>query len=307
MEGDGNVNGAPAKDDIGQIVEEFYLTEHKQVQFPEFRLNQRTILLAGNEKSGYKAIYRNDELIAIVGEDYNLIPNETAIAIADTVAKEMGLTPARIGADGLIWDKQKLKMHKFFEFPEKFNVGDGDELKMGLAVHNAIDGTMGFGAGSFSFRFLCSNMAYVGLHQTFIPMPGHRQVHGDDVSNTYRRHTKTLSPDFLREAIKGVIAESKLVVDAYKQLAQLKVNQQLIDKVARSGIPKKSLPKYLHIEEKEATIIPTMAPVNMTAWTLYNDVTALLWHNDAEMTTKKQQMAMLHRAFAGTCVERPIA
>ena len=246
--------------------------------------------------TGYKAIFRGNEFIAIVGGDYKLLPNERAIEIADEVAKIVGAMPFEEAFDNyefvggkwvvtgkghIAFTKGGRQVHCFYKFPEKININN-DTVNVGFCIHNSIDGSMGFSTGLFTFRYECSNLVFFGLH---------KKVYGEFAkvfAHVYQKHTKGLDPSKIKEVIMDVIDIGQGILKKYQLMAKLQMNLKFA-KSLRENLPKRYLPEYLKAEELNVDEIKAR-----TLWETYNDITELIWHRDTEYQTKKALYDKVH-------------
>jgi hypothetical protein len=237
-----------------------------------------------DEKSNWKAIVRNDKLVAILSKYYVLLPNEEAFNVAMTAAQMAGLqpfTPARFGMfapkDNRLYNKAETRMHALFMPKDEHTVG-GEKLKIGVDVFNAIDGSSSFGASIFTYRAICGNGVIYGKQEIF----GVTQI-----------HTKGLQPviDNLKNVILSVMDHTNDVLEGYKRLAEERLTEKMVERL-RKKFPKTVQPEWLKVEEKQAQFV---ALKDISLWEAYNDLTQLIWHNKSDITTKNQQYNALHK------------
>lgn len=246
----------------------------------KYGLTEGYISLNG-EDTGYKAVLRDDEMVAVVRKGYSLFPNEEALALADQAAKLVGLDrftvkmPGARSQGNIIWGKKRHRMKAIY-LPPGFHRVDGDEVNVGVSVHNSIDGSQSFGCGVFTFRGVCSNGVIFGKKD--IRSIRHHHTRGLQVALERLQHTMIL-----------MMEQSLDIVESYRRMAAQKVTQELLKKIATDRfIPKKILPDYAL--EEQATI------PKLTEWEVYNDVTQAIWHNDTTgLKTKGLQFDALHK------------
>ncbi len=235
-----------------------------------------------NDETRYKAIVRNDELVAILGKGYKLFPNEEALKIADSSAKLAGLEPFdpfKIPGikteDHVLYSDNGHKIRAIYT-AGKIDKVDGDEVNVGVNVFNAIDGSSSFGCGLFTFRSICSNGVIFGYEK---------------VMSMRRIHTKGLETaiEDLKSRMVLVMEYGHTLIENYRAMAAKRATDKMVDQILRTRIPAKVLPDY--ITEEYATL------PDISAWGLYNDITEAIWHNEkAGMKTKILQFGWLHRA-----------
>jgi len=246
----------------------------------EYGFLEAPIILDGRELP-VKMILKHGDYVTVTSHRYRLFPNEEALRVAEAVAKNLNLEPLQL-LDGSHVVDDKWKRHIFYALPRQVSLG-GDTMRFGVAIHNSVDKSTGFGAGVFSFRFLCENMVWAGFRQ----MPTRRFEEG--VSYFYRKHTQGF--EFLSHQLESILTkvlEQVYTMRAnYENMIQKKLNRELILKLQNSRLPDKLLPDYV-VEPK------TMEP-NITQWECYNDITEAIWHNpETSFTTKTWQYNWLH-------------
>jgi hypothetical protein len=249
-----------------------------QTAWKQYGLEQYPIQIDGKD-TNYKAIFRNNNLVKVLGKDYELFPNEEALKIADQAAALAGLTPFApktfgVRVDGhKLYNKQETKMRAIYT-PGKAHRVDGDEVNIGVNVFNAIDGSSSFGCGIFTFRSICGNGVIFGY---------------EEIMSLRRIHTKGLQTiiDDMTNKMVHVMDQSISLLETYRRMAATKVTDKFITKILKSRLPAKVLPDYLKEEEAK---LP-----NITEWQLYNDVTELIWHNEKTgLHSKTFQFNTLH-------------
>ena len=251
-------------------------------------------LIFNDSQTDYKAIVRQDKIVSIVKEGYELLPNEEAVKIADSAAEMAGLVPfdefrgewyTRMG-DHKIYDKNETRVHALYASNSSYEV-NGDKMHLGVGVHNSIDGTMGFGCGVFTFRHACANMVFAGMR-------GYEQSFDQrkTLDYIYKRHTVSLSEfkPTLKNVILGVMEKAIGILESYRIMTTEKATDELIEKIKKSRISNKVLPDYLTAKA------PTVEVTDLTQWKVYNDVTEAIWHNaKSAMKTKLFQFQTLHQ------------
>ena len=258
-------------------------------------------LLLNGEQTKYKAILQGNQIAQIATNQYHVLPNEEAVKIADATAEQMGLVPfdeftgswfQRLD-DHVIRDG--FKVHALYALNEPYKV-NGDEMHIGVGVHNSIDGTTSFGAGVFTFRNACRNMVLAGskgYHQDF----DQRKT----LEYVYKRHTAAIDPVVgqLSHIIGGIMDRAVDIIEGYKKMAKKRADDKYLDdlqtRLLRSRLPAKVYPSYLLADQDKAT---TLNAKPDTVWDVYNDITANIWHNDAtNMRIKIFQFDHLHKVI----------
>jgi len=231
----------------------------------------------------YKAILRENKLVTITGRDYYLFPNEEALKIGDEAAKLAGLEPfEKINAYGMkkvghaLLNEQETQMRAMYILENRAAI-DGEELNIGVNVFNSIDKSTAFGCSLFSYRYICGNGVIYGQEEIFTI----RRIH----SSGFQQIIEDLKAKILAVMERGID-----ILDAYNQMAQQELNEELAEKLKRSRLSKKVLPDYLKEEEAHLQ--------DLTVWTTYNDITELIWHNRAsDLKTKTHQFQVLHQVI----------
>lgn len=299
-------------------------------RWDEFGLALRPIRHNGVD-TDKRALLRNGKFIEVVSDQYKVLPHERLAVIADEVADELGLVRwDQFGDDEdwfikmdkhIIMDDEGRRMHALYAKPDPVDVGDGDEIHMGVAVHNSIDRSLGFNVGLFTFRHACANMVWMGVNGEGMNFDD-REV----VAHHSHKHTKglTVMPEHLYAVTKGTLTYSDTVYDAYDawtdEYTTVDDARQLVELVERGSFPQRNLPEWLQNaydtieevrerreeneeltpldEDQEDTIYRSHLPGTDTRWDTYNDLTESIWHSDTTQDTSKQRkMKVVHRAF----------
>lgn len=267
------------------------------LDWSQYGLEQTPILFGSiPNATNYKAIIRNNELVAILGKDYELLPNEEAVKVANKSAAAMGLIPfsefegewfTRMD-DHVIYNDAETKVHALYAINKPYFVGN-DKFHVGVGVHNSIDGSMGFGAGVFTFRTACANMVFAGFK-------GYAQQFDrrKNLQFVYKRHTKGLKDvsKNLSAVLLNIMDAAKLIIERYREMERTKINLKLIKRLKKTKLPKNSLPEWINTKE-ELLEVP-----DITQFKLYNDITELIWHNTkTQIDQKRGHYAQLHKAL----------
>lgn len=250
-------------------------------QWAEYDLTQPRVLFDGAE-TRYKAILKGSELVAILGKDYHLLPNEEALKIANSAAKLAGLQPfdpfqvPGIKHEGnVLYSENGHRIRAIYTTSKPAKV-DGDEVNVGVNVFNAIDGSSSFGCGLFTFREICSNGVIYGYEK---------------IMSVRRIHTKGMEAvvEDLKGRIVVVMEYGQTLVEKYRAMAAKKATEKMVDTILKTRIPARVLPEWIKEEE---LVMP-----DLSSWDLYNDVTEKIWKNEkAALRTKTFQFGQLHRA-----------
>jgi hypothetical protein len=246
-------------------------------------------ILLNKEATKSHILAKNGKFVAVVGDHYRVLPNELAIQIANESAEMSNLRAFSEfgGNDGARMEGQshvlmnRWKVHAMYDSGRDVDI-EGDKVKLGLSVHNSIDGSMGFGVGIFTYRFTCSNMAFAGFK-------GY-EAQGKTLEWIYSRHTESLTGaiDALKDKMVMIMEKVHLIADSYDAMSKAQATEELINKIKASKISKKILPEYCTAEELQVT--------DLSEWNVYNDITEAIWHNGkSNLDTKITQFGHLHR------------
>jgi len=248
----------------------------------EYGIVQAQLLYQG-ESSGYKAIIKDGTLVAIVSTGYKTLPNDIAIEVANSVAKEIGAKPFKCrywAGKHVTFNNAGTRVYATFIMPEEFKITSRDSCHIGFTVQNSIDGTLAFSASGFTYRELCSNGVMFGYRK---------------LAYYYRKHTKgfDVQRELIKEAIRSVINDLYGTINNYVKLTKLKLNREIAEEIAKARfISRKFLPGYIEVEKRK---LVSFDP-NVTQWQVYNDLTEAIWHNTkASIDSKRAQFNVLHR------------
>jgi len=292
-------------------------------QYPKWGLESVPIL-CDDEDTGHRLIRRNGDTLAVVSDDYKLLPNERCVAAANEVARNLGAEPFHefdgewfIELDDHVFqDPDGRRVHALYAWNDPVEVAPGDEVQMGFGVHNSIDGSLGFSTGLFSFRHACANMVFMGVDPE-----GMNFDDRDVLAHGSRKHTSGMdvNPDALQARIENVLLFADEVTDAYRAWTeQIVTPEQAFEMFKR--FPQKDLPEWLQdakeevekVEEMESLdaeddrtqaerkvdAIQPYIPGDETVWDSYNALSESLWHSESTGDrTKRRKMKQLHRVF----------
>jgi hypothetical protein len=266
-------------------------------------------------ESPYKAICKMNgkaDPIAIVSQDYTLLPNEFVKEKADSITPNYGLSLYETeGMTQSHYSKTGNAMFLYY-FPKDEHNGSafekqivpGDNIKLGIHVRNSIDGTTGLGVDSFSYRGLCGN--------------GSIQQRKDAI-NFYHKHTQGLKEIIptLKNLIENALAEGEYTVMYYRKLAGITLSQEIADAISSTYIPKKYLPWDMseikttlpngEVTTSEIANLKTLSLNNnwtrqdithltdSNMWSVYNHMTGAIWNNDK---TNPQSKALVFSALS---------
>jgi len=245
----------------------------------------------------FKAIIQKGQLASIVGDKYKLLPNEEMFSAADEIATLVGAVPfsefkgswyQKVDKHTFLTGEKRAQGHALYAFDDPYDLGKGDTIQLGFAVHNSIDSSLGLSMSTFTFRHACANMVLIGVK-------GRGQAFDDRNVLNYvtKRHTKNLTTDTLKQTMLNVVEQGRAIIGEYKRLQK----ETLTIATARElikAVPKKYIPSYISIDKKKDKVTLARAPA---MWEVYNDLTAGIWHNDKTgYTSKKAMFDSLHKA-----------
>ena len=163
-----------ASEKIPQIGGYFSLNQ----EFPEYNVKQWNLHINGNF-IGKRVTEYKGQFAAVTSTQYNLIPNEKVIEIAQDVIREHDdweLMPDKTGSEGKWhiqngnviestgdkkWTPSGCSMLARYRFPDDIDpTGDGNPLHLGVAVGSSIDLSRGFSITPYHYRGICMNSMY---------------------------------------------------------------------------------------------------------------------------------------------------
>ena len=112
----------------------------------------------------YKAILKNNRLVAIVGRGYQVLPNEVVKQVADEIASRLNAEPllekTRLPTEwgNAYFSKDSWKVYLVYTIPEWHEIDGRDRCKIGFAFRNSIDGTLAFSVTGFTYREIDLNI-----------------------------------------------------------------------------------------------------------------------------------------------------
>ena len=282
----------------GNDIIEFGAQSDENLRWAGYGLQEYPVLFNDNA-TWLKAITRNGELVNMVSKRYKLLPNEEVAKLADSAAQVAGLVPFSEFSgdwytkmsDHIIYDNDQYRIHALYAMNQPYTI-QGDKMHLGVGIHNAIDGSMGFGCGIFTFRHACANMVLAGMKNWEMSFDQRKTL-----EYVYKKHVGAefeILTGKLAQTVQRIMERVPMLISWYDQLAVEKATKEMVQRLQKSTIPKKVLPPYLQIEKGQTQIqVP-----KKTQWEVYNDVTRLIWHNGkTDITSKITQFATLHSAL----------
>lgn len=246
--------------------------------------------------TGYKAILRQDQLVAILGANYALLPNEEALTITNEAAALAGFQPFKAKTlASKITNQRDTQMRLFYTKPDSWADVDGEKVSVGLSVRNSIDGSTGFGIGTFSYRSICSNGVIFG-YKNLQQAEGFEQT----VLSIQKKHSKGLRVviENLKNTIVTIMDNANIVLERYNEMAERKATLELIEKLTKTKLPKNVFPATWINPESRTAIF---SEGSLTEWNVYNELTAAIWHSPkASVESKEDNYVQLHRIMQVT-------
>jgi len=236
----------------------------------DYKISEAGILY-NEEPTGYKAIFRDGNLISVVRGGYRLFPNELAVEIGDDIASSLGFEKSIEH-----YNLRNTRICATYTANESIAIDSRDRVHMGFAVMNSIDRSMSFGVSGFTFREVCSNGVVMGQRT---------------LAELRQRHTIALKTEigYIKGIVDRVISESQAVINDFRKLAQLKLNEDIAKRITERT-PKKYIPEYISVGEGG---LQDFQPVNL--WDCYNDISAEIWHADSDIGRRIYQIQELHK------------
>lgn len=280
------------------------------------------------------AIMRNGEFLEMVSDDYKLVPNEEVVHAGNEIADRLGAVPFdEFGGDWFVrlddhvfMDSEARRSHALYAWDDPVDLGYGDEVQIGFALHNSIDRSMGLQVGLFTFRHACANMVTMAVNGE-----GMNFDQRDVLKHSSRKHTHGLEMDNLRAWIEEVVSFGPAVLDTYRdwQNERLSIHDaaRLSALVEQSRLSRRNdVPGWLKdatetveeqrekAEENEQLgeiqfveglphdvieeIMAAHIPPGETRWDTYNDVTREVWHSGkTNDRSKMRKFKNLHRVL----------
>lgn len=265
-------------------------------EFPDVKATKEQVVIDGKAEATC-LIFKGDTRIAHVSPDYELFPNEYALAAGNEVAKEIGAVPwDQYGGDWFVKAESNVlyagrhnsQMHALYAFqddekskPMEFEIRKGDKIQMGFSLHNSIDGRMGLGAGIWTFRHACQNMFFMGFKG--------RGMSFDDrnvLAYFYKSHVTEMSKEQLKAIILRVVDAGIASIAALRAMDERKLTQAKAERLVKIIGMERAIEcmPYVEIDEKDkVTLLPEAASV--TDYDAWNDVTYAITQA-SEMNTK---------------------
>jgi hypothetical protein len=259
---------------------------------------------------GVQAPTTQADLIAILSREYELYPNEELVKTMDKWTVEnhyKRYEDARYSFTSGSGNAVFLTFLPRDEEVGSYFIGDRkDKVRLGFVARNSIDGSVGFGLDVFTFRGICYNGSIV-MNEAGLRAWNPYQVSQNATAKLKHRHTKGLTEviEHLDTQIEQLHIVGEQVIAYYRHLATVKLNQVIAEHLAETMIPEKYFQKTGITFEKEKdkkgkiTSEKVVVEQNKDMWTVYNDLSASIWHQTTtDMRSKFQYFNNLHGALA---------
>jgi hypothetical protein len=209
------------------------------------------------EDTGRRLVRRNGAFVSDVSSRFKLLPNERVVSAANRAARNLGAVPFHEYGDGdddwyirldkhVFQDNQRHRVHALYAWDDPVDIGGGDTVQFGFAVHNSIDGSLSFEIGLFSFRHACANMVTMGVGGQ-----GQNFDQRDVIAHTKRAHTSGLDIDVedLTATIEDVMVFADDVADGYREFRDTLIGEEeVVDLIER--LPSTNLPDWIDQRDK---------------------------------------------------------
>ena len=320
----------------------------------------------------YKAIFKSNKLVSIMSKRYQLLPNEKALEMANEIAAKIGFKQHEVyySKDGNYMNATYLnKSDKSFSVDMNDNavennedkgredlrdarVGETkqveeaytinrnwehsvDEVYFGFSIHNSIDGTSGFGAGTrggisagydkgeyrgygfrlFTLRKVCMNGAIVrsNLINNFTTVADNRLKIDTKLLEMPKikatvRHTGAATEEAAEDKFMEAITKSMSYIDRhlnalatlYKRWTRLQMTSELAERLL--FLPEKYIPDA--IEAKDGKLTDAELYKSLSVWECFNQVTDAVWHSESlGIKSKEVMLDKLHEALCPPVTE----
>ncbi len=316
--------------------------------------------------TSYKAIFKSNKLISIMSKRYQLLPNEKALEMADEIASKIGFKRhevyhSRDGnymnatylnksdksftidvnsdtvegngesaraelKDGKVGDVREVEEHYTINREWEHRV---DEVYFGFSIHNSIDGSSGFGAGTrggiqagydqgshrgfgfrlFTLRKVCMNGAIVrsNLIDKYTTTADSRLKIDTKLLEMPKikatvRHTGAMTEKAAEDRFMEAITKSMSYIDRhlsalanlYRRWTTLQMTTTMAEKLL--FLPDKYLPET--IEVKDGKLTDAELYKSLSVWECFNQVTDAVWHSESlGIKSKEAMLDKLHEAL----------
>ncbi|MCS7118275.1 MAG: hypothetical protein NZ957_05780 [Thaumarchaeota archaeon] len=248
---------------------------------------EEQILAFNGEKTRFKAIVKDGELVTITSLNYMLIPNELVVEVADQLAPALNATRSAVIYDN--W-----KVYILYTIPETYKMKD-TEVQMGYYIVNAVDGTSALTA-SFMARVnwrgqVFDNLVYLRrVARVLSPTKAVAMVHvvhrESAKMSTEKVEEKTRD---LVERIKTVISEGRDVVLLWRLWCEVSFDTETI-KLIYENFPEVYMPAVARSIVKQGYKLTNLIPV----FDLYMETCHKIWTTKTN-TSPTRKIALVRR------------
>ena len=279
-------------------------------EWTEYGLKTENVFF-NNVPTKFQAITKHGEFVTFMTKSYFPMPNGQVKSTVEGLLEKVNaeaFIPANSkygwhesgDKDGAIYNNAlETQMSLSYLFPEKFDItGSGDTVKTGFSVINAEDGTYGLTISPFVLRNSCDNRMFHLAHESIVGYQSGKTVQRNQLLaqgqenvklardelktlSLSRRHSKQLDLDYIVDVISNIKTFSDKVINRYKEMYQLKVNQATAEALAKA-MPKRVLEDCNWLDIAKNTGKVTLKDV--TEWDAFNDITKSLTYGKSVLS-----------------------
>lgn len=270
--------------EVKQTIEATIAIRDLHYPFPEYAVATGTPYL--HTETGLKQIRRKKvilrqknglEVVAIVGKNFALIPNEFVEDMTEKAIAGYGLTRLKVMKDRY---ENTLRIDLLTE--KRAEVRKGDIVQFGVSIRNSIDGTSALAVDLFSYRLVCKNGA---------------TAKSADLTFTARHigDPRELVKEF-HKALAQVLERFDTLLQLYRKMAVTKLDMDKAKHIAALRLPEKYY-KYTPILIREDGEVELRSH-NYTLWDTFNDITNVLTYNSRAAPIARSYIGhRLHRVM----------
>lgn len=217
------------------------------------------------------------EVVAIVGKNFALVPNEVVEEMVDKAITAYGLTKLKRSTDKY---ENTLRIDLLTDKVKEVEVGD--IVQFGVSVRNSIDGTSALAVDLFSYRLKCKNGA---------------TARDTDMSYSVRHigDARELLKYFNR-ALGEVMERFDTLLSLYRKMAITPLTKEGAEKIVALRFPEKYY-KYTPIMIKDGEEIE-LRRHDSTLWDTFNAITNVVTHESRASPLARSYMThRLHRVM----------
>ena len=226
-----------------------------------------------------KAVLSNNELVAIVGKYFAVIPNQLILDMVAEVSKDLNLSTLAVK-----YTKEGYAVRIDMLSDRKEAVEPNDLVQFGVSIRNSIDGSTALAVDMFTYRLACRNGATARIQNlTFSAR------HVGDVNRLL---------DMFREALRTALENCYQLIEIYRRATKVKLDNVIAEKITELRLP------YLYYrytpirvrygEEEEIEVLR-----EATLWEVFNGITYAVTHKSRANPIARSRMTnRLHRVIA---------